>query len=699
MGPATGGQPDTTLGYYPRRHHNDDPRLVTLQRQPKEHPIAVTSEQCLPGRDMLLPKDFEARQRQMKNEQDIARVLRHSVKLRLNRLPLLLALTTLLIPVGDAIAVDVLARAVVGQPYGVATVEIPIGVPVVGREYPPLEVTDDSGRVLFSAANDVQVEVGLPSERPLPRAGGGRLLGRVGELVRELTSDGKPMLQTVSRRVSFLFTGSQPLRVSLRDEQGSFGTYQIVPQVDTGSHPQLLEQWWNGYTEAARGQMESADYPTVVESYLVAMLSSRTGMPLPDWYFDTNQGEDELLDTLKLIAGAEGASDAVFRRAAAARRDEPAVANLPLPSPPAWKPAEIPGDQDGIVVESLATCVPPECFYIRYGSFDNFLWFSDLSAEYGGDITRMVTLRGIDQGAMSRIEDQLAMKLTQLSRMLGGTVIHDQALIGRDLFMADGATIGVLIQAQNIFLLQTSVNADRSKLANADPSITLKNVNIGNRSVSLLSSADHRVRSFMAIDGEYMLVANSRSMVERFFEVIESGESLAATPSFRLARQLMPLERSDTIFAYFSPQMLQGLVSPQYLIELRRRLYAKADITMVHLARFAAALESEVPSAQLGIDELAERGFLPMSFENRSDGSGSVAVGREVVDTLRGARGTFLPIADVEVESVTQQESEWYEGIARGLRCTFSNIRSDHGRCAARSAWGPIGSRAGHDPC
>lgn len=579
-----------------------------------------------------------------------------------------------MLPCSRTWGVDVLARAAVGQPYGVATVELPLGVPVPGREYAPIEVTDEDGRVLFSVANDIEVEVGRPSERTLPSPGGGRLLGRVSELVRELAGDRTPTRQTVSRRVSFLFVGSEPMRITLRDVSDSLGSYQIVPQIDPAAHPRLMAEWWNGYTNFARAQMESADYPTVVEAYLVAMLSGRTGMPLPDWYLETKQEDDQLLNALKLIAGAEGASDAMFRRAAAGTQVNSPEADLPLPAPPAWMIAEVAGGPTEVEVEPLATRVPPECFYIRYGSFANFLWFQDLSSEHGGDISRMVTLRGIDHSGMQRVEDQLVMKMTQLSRMLGGTVIEDQAIIGRDLFLADGASIGVLIKSNGMLLLQTSVNNDRAKLANGDPSVTLKQLKIRNRDVSLLSSADHRVRSFMVVDGEYLFVANSRSMIERFLEVGESGESLAATPSFRLARQLMPLARNDTIFAYFSPQMLRSLVSPQYLIELRRRLYAHAELTMVHLARMAAALEADNETSSWGIDELAERGFLPAGFGNRPDGSGAVAVGTAVIDTLRGARRSFLPIADVEVDAVTPDEAAWYESIAQEYSNRFPDF-------------------------
>lgn len=572
-------------------------------------------------------------------------------------------------------AVDVLASAVAGQPYGVAMIEIPIGVPVIGRNYPPLEVVDDAGRVMFPLAKDEQIEIDSPVDRPIPRPGGGRLLGRIGELVRELAGDGEPEFQTISRRVMFLFVGSQPIRVQLSDTQGPIGTYEIVPTLDPGAHGQLLEQWWSGYTAAQQSQIQAADYPTVVESYLVAMLARQTGMPLPDWYHDAGQEQDDrLLDTLKLIAGAEEIGDAIFRRSAAGTQDQTARVELPLPPSPQWKPTRVLETPGGVDLEPIAGRVPPECFYIRYGSFDNFLWFRDLSEEYGGDITHMLTLRGINQNAMFRIEEQLSMQMTQLSRMLGGTVVEDQAVVGRDLFMADGASMGVLIKAKNMFLLQTAVNSDRSKLAGSDPAITLKTVKIDNQNVTLLSTADHRIRSFMGVDGQYMFVSNSRTMMKRFFEVGVTGESLAATPSFQLARELMPLDRQDAIFAYFSSEMLQGLVSPRSLIELRRRLHARADITLVHLARFAAAFDNVAHPSLIGIDQLKDRGYLPPGFGDRIDGTGTVEVGDRVIDTLRGARGTFLPIADVVVDTVSPEESAWYQEIAESYRVRFPSF-------------------------
>jgi hypothetical protein len=258
--------------------------------------------------------------------------------------------------------------------------------------------------------------------------------------------------------------------------------------------------------------------------------------------------------------------------------------------------------------------------------------------------------------------------------MLGGTVIEDQALIGRDLFLTDGASMGVLIKSRNAFLLTTSIKNDRTKLAREDTTVTLENFQIDDREVSLLSTADNRIRSFFTQDGNYIFVSNSRKLTEQFVEVAKSGNSLAATPEFMLARKLMPLERDDTIFAYFAPAMLRGLVSPEYLIELRRRMFAKADIALVQLARMAGAMESKLLPSDLGIDQLVATRMLPPNFGVRSDGSGVFELNNTALDTKRGARGSFLPIADVEIKSVTAEEFAWYSQIANEYTNRFATM-------------------------
>ncbi len=592
------------------------------------------------------------------------------------RLASLVALSLLLVP-SSGEAVEILAAAQVGEPFGVATIEIPLAAPVSVGTQPPLRVSDAQRRVFYPVGQEVRVKVIPPSERPVPEPGRGRLLRRVGKLIREITSDDQETEETVARRVSFLFQGSAPMLITVSDATGVIGEYELRPESNDTPHAQLLGQWWSDYTAAAKTRIDLGDYPPWVENYLVAMLSGRLHLPLPSWFETESKTEDALVSTLKLIAGAEEATEAMFRRTASGHQVPPAMSRqVSIPPAPRWTQpiptGNAPGDvNDTTFMEPIATRVPPECFYIRYGSFENYLWFRDLSEEYGGDLSRMATLRGFRSQGTKAIESQLHLHMNELSRLLGPTVIEDQAIIGRDLFLNEGATLGVLFHVKNAFLFRSSLQNDRNNRANSDEAIQLEETTIAGKTVSFLHSADNRVRSYMVEDGNYIFVTNSETLVKRFVQVGKDGQSLAATSEFQLARRLMPLERQDSIFTYFSPQMLQGLVSPEYLIELRRRTGAKSDITLVQLAKLAAAAEgTPTPS----IDQLIHLGYLPNNFSQRADASGIVEVGEDLIDTRRGGRGTFLPIADVELRNVTAEESDWYSQIAASYSSRFPHM-------------------------
>ncbi len=128
----------------------------------------------------------------------------------------------------------------------------------------------------------------------------------------------------------------------------------------------------------------------------------------------------------------------------------PDVAPLTFPEPPP-APNPLPGPEGNPgpepKIEPIARHVPAEFFYIRFGSFDNFLWFQDTLDTWGGDLQNLVAMRGLNDQKNQRIQNQLVLEQTQLSRMLGGTVISDVAMVGTDLLLQDGPAIGFLFEA------------------------------------------------------------------------------------------------------------------------------------------------------------------------------------------------------------------------------------------------------------
>ncbi len=553
------------------------------------------------------------------------------------------------------------ATAVAGKPFGVARLEMPTSLAGAFAPGRKIHVTDAAGRVHYPVSRSIKRPQGEENRRERDAApergiGRGQLLSRLSRVIRNATEE--ETQQAVGREVWFLFEGDQPLE--LRLSGGASRRIELVPeQRPIAAHRELLEGWWETYCAKAEARIESEEYPPIVETYLVSMLSRRLGLaPVGNVLAAAEERDNEVASTLEMVGGTERLQTAIFRRAAAGDTERLQSADQPLPPPPAWAPSSLPEIEEEVAIEPIAHRVPPECLYLRFGSFQNYLWFKDLSSDYGGDISRMISLRPFDYGGSRRLEKQLAVQMTQMSRLMGPSVIDDQAVIGRDLFFANGASLGVLMKAKNAFLLRTSLNAERSNVASGSEEVTLTTETIAGNEVTFLSSPDNRVRSFLAIDGEWFLITNSRTLARRFFEVGGEADSLADSREFRLARRLMPLERNDTIFAYLSSAMLRGLVSPKYQIELRRRLFSSADIALVHLARLASQADGQPIEA---IDALIREGYLPDAFGRRPDGGGPISVGDEVVDSRRGGRGTFLPIADTTISAVTQEEAAWYE--------------------------------------
>src|SRR5204863_1008198 len=113
---------------------------------------------------------------------------------------------------------------------------------------------------------------------------------------------------------------------------------------------------------------------------------------------------------------------------------------------------------------------------------------------------------------------------------------------------------------------------------------------------------------------------------------------------------------------YMSARFFQGLLSPQYLGELSRRMKSVTDIEALTLARLAARGE-RAPAES--VEDLIDGGFLPKGFGRRPDGSGPIIAGDKILDSRRGARGTFVPVPDVEIKGLTESEQAHHTELAQ----------------------------------
>ena len=54
--------------------------------------------------------------------------------------------------------------------------------------------------------------------------------------------------------------------------------------------------------------------------------------------------------------------------------------------------------------------VPVECFYVRFGSFPNFLWLRHRLEDWGGEVRDLISERGLNYGVNERMQRQLGLR-------------------------------------------------------------------------------------------------------------------------------------------------------------------------------------------------------------------------------------------------------------------------------------------------
>ena len=173
--------------------------------------------------------------------------------------------------------------------------------------------------------------------------------------------------------------------------------------------------------------------------------------------------------SLSLLLGTEPLRLAMLAEAVEGRVDRQQATSLPMPQAISWPQSDIDLPAEQAAIEDIAMMVPEECFYIRFARFENYIWLRRLLEEFGGDLSRMVMLRGTDFQLNQRLEDQLGLRESSLSRILGPQVISDVALLGRDTYLKEGAAIGILFEAKND-LLAAELKQQRSRRLRRTPS-------------------------------------------------------------------------------------------------------------------------------------------------------------------------------------------------------------------------------------
>ena len=83
-----------------------------------------------------------------------------------------------------------------------------------------------------------------------------------------------------------------------------------------------------------------------------------------------------------------------------------------------------------------------------------------------GNARNLLSEQAVDYGLNQRLQQQLGLQESALGEVLGPTVISDVAMVGSDMFLREGAALGVLFEARSALLLgQRTLQRQRERPA------------------------------------------------------------------------------------------------------------------------------------------------------------------------------------------------------------------------------------------
>ncbi len=449
----------------------------------------------------------------------------------------------------------------------------------------------------------------------------------------------------------FLFLPNAPFEVTAFTPDAE--RFVVNPQFDSRRHRKLFEEWWKSYAEFYSRVHGDAEYPVGVQTYLTTLWSQRLGVEMPRLEGFLLRDQQKGGTWLGKTVSDEAYRASLLRDMMLGEFDDSGDVQpiKPLPEPIAANLAVPEG------IEALARVVPAECFYVRFGSFENYSWSKDFIERSQGDLTNLITLRSIKRASGDVIQEQLGLSESKLSKILGPTVISDVAFVGLDPYLRDGAAFGILFEARNNFLLSNSLSGQRRTAAGSYDDAKQESVELAGKTVSYFHTPGRELCSYYAQRDNFHLVTTSRALAERFLQAGDSRRSLAQVEDFQAARAVMPGKQNGTIFAYVSRAFWEHLTSPAVRIEFERRQRFLAEADAVVIAGHAARQE-QVPAEAMS--DLIEARYLPAGFGRRPDGSELMIDDGPLRDSLRGTPGRLVPIDDMPADDMSESEARRY---------------------------------------
>lgn len=315
------------------------------------------------------------------------------------------------------------------------------------------------------------------------------------------------------------------------------------------------------------------------------------------------------------------------------------------------------------VFSSIAEQIPADQYMLRFTSVAKLQELADFAQRWGHSLMESPEVGGADAGLRERLQKQICLPATLLSRLLGPAIVKELAVTGSDPFFREGTDVTVVFDTVSPQLFKAAVDQYWKAGQAANPGAEMAPTTLEGTAVERIVTPERAVSAYRAFLGNTVIYSNSPVALKRILQTRkEKAASLASAPDFRYMRCVWPQDpKSEDGFLYLSDAFIRRLVGPATRIAEKRRIEAYGTMRLVtNAAMFHGFLNGPAPVPT--IEQMtANRELSPSDIRNpegelKWDPSRAVAS-----NTVYGTMRFMTPLCELPVDKITSSEQSEYE--------------------------------------
>ncbi|MEM7232366.1 MAG: hypothetical protein AAF517_09340, partial [Planctomycetota bacterium] len=311
---------------------------------------------------------------------------------------------------------------------------------------------------------------------------------------------------------------------------------------------------------------------------------------------------------------------------------------------------------------SIEHFLPHDQYAFEAQSFASLLEIADWIDERGAPLVQLMEQSANDSGVKSKIETQLCLPATALSRKLGPVTIASVAATGKDPFLREGTDLTVVFELKAPPLFFANLEKNRLLARKRHKDLRRGVEHYHGHEIHSVRTPLREVSSYSVQVENYAIVSNSPVGIRRVLDAKDGRrESQASLLGRKFVRTLLPHGKGEDGFVYLSDPFIRYLVGPELRLKESRRLECSTSLSAISHSTAWRHLRGAKPAQTL--EELvAENDLNPALLYCPENGEHSLLADRRGGRcSVHGHLDFLTPNAELRLDYITEEEHKAYE--------------------------------------